>query len=181
VLLLLLIQAQFLAYHREDVTWIQRFAVLADVILLWTLWPAVLAGTSALAWPPLRAHPQLALLSLVPVAVAFFLATFPGGWLGDWNRYHRYIPANPITGWIGAVDNDGKSVSTSLHHLLFAGEIDEVSRRRKSPFSNSLMLTGFDALEAAKIDDEKKLIWAKQSVGLHGRDLQGQSSRRILL
>jgi uncharacterized protein YjbI with pentapeptide repeats len=236
VLLLLLIQAQFLAYHREDATWIQRFTVLGDVALLWVLWPAVLKGTSDVPWPPLflhrrliswmslvvgptlilsllqaqfllssewitwviladltllwalwpatvkfaralkwpiLSHPRLALLSLVPVLVAFFLATFPGGWLGDWNRNHRYIPGNPITGWLGAVDKDGKPVSTSLHHLLFAGEIDEVSRRRKSPFSNSLILTGFDALEAAKIDDEKKLNWSKQSVGLHGRNLQG--------
>ncbi len=39
VLLLLLIQVQFLPYHLEWVTWVQRFAVLADVILLWLLWP----------------------------------------------------------------------------------------------------------------------------------------------
>src|ERR1700719_3349674 len=35
VLLLLLIQVQFLPYHLAWVTWVQRFAVLADVILLW--------------------------------------------------------------------------------------------------------------------------------------------------
>jgi hypothetical protein len=50
VLLLLLIQAQFLPYHLEWVTWVQRFSVLADVILLWFLWPAVLNGRSKLMW-----------------------------------------------------------------------------------------------------------------------------------
>src|ERR1700736_570603 len=46
VLLLLLIQVQFLPYHLEWVTWVQRFAVLVDVGLLLALWPAVLNGRS---------------------------------------------------------------------------------------------------------------------------------------
>src|SRR5580704_3213897 len=50
VLLLLLIQVQFLPYHLEWVTWVQRFAVVADVILLWLLWPAVLNRRSKLMW-----------------------------------------------------------------------------------------------------------------------------------
>jgi hypothetical protein len=47
------IQVQFLPYHLEWVTWVQRFAVLIDVILLWTLWPAILNGRSDIKWPPL--------------------------------------------------------------------------------------------------------------------------------
>jgi hypothetical protein len=38
VLLLLLIEVQFLPYHLEWVTWVQRLAVLADIVLLWFLW-----------------------------------------------------------------------------------------------------------------------------------------------
>jgi hypothetical protein len=44
VVLLLLLQIQFLPYHLEWVTWVQRIAVLADVALLWFLWPPVLAS-----------------------------------------------------------------------------------------------------------------------------------------
>jgi hypothetical protein len=47
VLLLLLLQIQFLPYHLWWVTWVQRFAVLADLTLLWFLWPAVLASRLA--------------------------------------------------------------------------------------------------------------------------------------
>jgi len=50
VLLLLLIQVQFLPYHLEWVTWVQRVAIIVDVILLWALWPAVLNGRSKLMW-----------------------------------------------------------------------------------------------------------------------------------
>jgi hypothetical protein len=51
VLLLLLIQAQFLPYHLEPVTWVQRVAIVIDVILLWLLWSAVLnGGRSKLTW-----------------------------------------------------------------------------------------------------------------------------------
>jgi hypothetical protein len=39
VLLLLLIQVQFLPYHLEWVTWVQRIAIVVDVIFLWLLWP----------------------------------------------------------------------------------------------------------------------------------------------
>src|ERR1700730_3003656 len=61
VLLLLLIQIQFLPYHLEWVTWVQRFAVLADLTLLWFLWPAVLASRSAIRWPRLWRYPVLTL------------------------------------------------------------------------------------------------------------------------
>jgi hypothetical protein len=47
---------------------------------------------------------------------------------------------------------------TSFHDLLFNGGVDDVTRRRKSLFSNTLVLPGFDALEAAKIEDPKNSI-----------------------
>ncbi len=87
VLLLLLLQAQFLPYHREGVTWIQRFAVLGDVILLWVLWPAVLRGTTELPWPPLLRHRRLmSWLSLVvgPILLLLILQAqflLPSAWI----------------------------------------------------------------------------------------------------
>ena len=68
VLLLLLIQVQFLPYHLEWVTWVQRFAVFMDVVLLWTLWPAVLNGRSRIEWPQIWRYNMFTLLSLVRLA-----------------------------------------------------------------------------------------------------------------
>jgi len=61
---------------------------------------------------------------------------------------------------------------TSFHDLLFNGDVDDVTRRRKSLFSNTLVLPHFDALEAAKIDDPKKLDSVKHSMVLRGRHLE---------
>jgi uncharacterized protein YjbI with pentapeptide repeats len=55
---------------------------------------------------------------------------------------------------------------------LFSGQVDDFTRRRKSFFSNTLVLPGFDAVEAAKIDDPKKLDSVKQTLILRGRHLE---------
>ncbi|MGH6842605.1 MAG: pentapeptide repeat-containing protein [Methylocella sp.] len=47
-----------------------------------------------------------------------------------------------------------------------------MTHRRKSLFSNTLVLPYFDALEAAKIDDPKKLDWIKHTLVLRGRHLE---------
>jgi hypothetical protein len=92
VLLLLLIQAQFLPYHLAWVTWVQRVAVVADLLLLWALWPAVLEGRAELAWPRVWRPSVLILVvaSLVPILFAFAAATIPDEWLdknvAEWLR-----------------------------------------------------------------------------------------------
>jgi uncharacterized protein YjbI with pentapeptide repeats len=55
---------------------------------------------------------------------------------------------------------------------LFNGDIDNMTRRRKSLFSNTLVLPHFDVLEAAKIDDPNKLDSVKYSMVLRGRHLE---------
>ncbi|MDQ6702265.1 MAG: pentapeptide repeat-containing protein [Pseudomonadota bacterium] len=182
VLLLLLIQVQFLPYHFERVTWVQRFAIFADVILLWLLWPAVLYGRSKLMWRLERRGKRwpgvLALTGrytvgltacLVPIGLSFTAATFPGERMEDWIGNEQWIPPNGLTAWIGQQD---KSIWTSFHDLMFNGDVDVVTRRRKSLFSNTLVLPEFDALEAAKIDDPKKLDTVKQTLVLRGRHLE---------
>jgi len=42
LLLLLIFQVQFLAYHDVSTTWVHRVAVIADLLLVWLLWPAVI-------------------------------------------------------------------------------------------------------------------------------------------
>jgi uncharacterized protein YjbI with pentapeptide repeats len=191
VLLLLLIQVQFLPYHLESVTWLQRLALLADITLLWYLWPAVLQSRSALSWPPLRHHKFAAVVSLILVSLSFIAATFPGEWLDEHVGKKQWIPLlasvtqlkpmNPpgptLTPFGASVFHVGSSIKlwrwTSIHDLLFNGQVDEITRRRKSLFSNTLVLSGFDALEAAKIDPEKLNDGSvKYSLVLRGRHLE---------
>jgi hypothetical protein len=94
-----------LPYHLEWVTWIQRFAVFPDVILLWLLWPAVLNGRSKLMWHLERrgkGWPGVLALTgryiagliacLIPVGFAFTAATFPGEGMEDWIGKRQTIP-----------------------------------------------------------------------------------------
>ncbi len=167
ILLLLLIQVQFLPYHLEWVIWVQRLAVFADVILLWLLWPAVLDGRSKIAWPQVWRHKVFMVLSLVPIWVAFITATFPGELIDEWIGPWEIIPQNRVTAWLG---QDGW---TSIHNLLFHGKVDQITRRRKSYFSDTLVIADFDALEAAKIADPEKFDAVKQTLNLRGLNLEG--------
>ncbi|HUI19819.1 MAG TPA: pentapeptide repeat-containing protein [Methylocella sp.] len=167
VLLLLLIEAQFLPYHLEWVTWVQRFAVLADIILLWALWPTVLDGRSKIAWPRVWRHKVFAVLSLVPIWLAFITATFPGDFIdqriGPWN----VIPPNRVTAWLG------QEGWTSVHNILFHGKVDQTTLCRMSYFSDTLVIADFDALQAAKIASPEKLGTAKHTLALRGLNLKG--------
>jgi hypothetical protein len=159
VLLLLLLQAQFLPYHLEWVTWVQRFAVLVDLILLWFMWPAVLNGRSTLMWRLERrgkGWPGVLALtgryiagltaSLIPIGLAFTVATFPGERMDAHIGNKQWIPPNCVTARLGAKDRDDKPVWTSFHDLLYNGKVDGVTRRRKSLFSSTLVLPGFDKI-----------------------------------
>jgi len=180
VSLLLLIQVQFLPYHLEWVTWVQRIALLADVVLLWLLWPAVLGGRSEIRWPRLWRHPAAVVASLVPIALAFVVARYPGEWMDERVSQTHWIPPYPRQAWQEAKDWRGFANAwvcqpgwTSVHDFLFNGDVDGVTRRRKSAFSNTLILPGFDGLAAAKIDDLKKLDSIKRTLTLRGRHLEG--------
>jgi uncharacterized protein YjbI with pentapeptide repeats len=177
VLLLLLIQVQFLPYHNEAVTLWHRAMVLADVILLWALWPAVLESRSTITRPSPKRHPVLALWGLIAIGLAFTAITFPGERLEEWVGSKQWIPPNTVTAWLGARDLDGTAIKTSLHDLLVEGPIDERLRRRKSPFSNTLVLPGFDAPAATKSGDPSKLDSGKPILVLVGRRLEGVDFR----
>lgn len=78
VLLLLACQIRFLPYHAESMTWWHRAAVMADLVLLWALWPSVLhpSGTFSAAWldlfgAPFRLIRQLATTSRAQLQTIF--------------------------------------------------------------------------------------------------------------
>jgi hypothetical protein len=69
-------------------------------------------------------------------------------------------------------DGKEKTKRVSTHTLLFAGEVDITTRRRKSLFSNTLVLPGFNLYEALKIDDPKKLAWRDHLFDLRAHHLE---------
>jgi hypothetical protein len=58
IALLVYFQTQFLPYHDRTVTWFQRCIVVADLMLLWTLWPSIDRGkVTRIAWHDLCCAP----------------------------------------------------------------------------------------------------------------------------
>jgi hypothetical protein len=161
VALLVFFELQFLPYHDWAITWWHRIAVLADIALLWMLWPSISRGeTAGLSWRDLRRGKILALgfASLVPVLLVTAIATFPGEWLED-------------NLWKEGKDKPWRLAS--MHELLVAGEVDFAARRPKSIWSNRLVLPGFDAIDHAKFDSEAKIAALPETVSLRSRHLEG--------
>jgi uncharacterized protein YjbI with pentapeptide repeats len=164
VLVLLLLQIQFLPFHDTRITWAQRGALFVDVLLLWPLRPPVLADLSVESFGRARLFSRalrgfgLVLAGVMSIAAVWFslvIATIPG------ERQETALAWLDRQGWL-----------VSTHKLLFAGEVDDTTRRRKSLFSNTLVLPGFNLYEALKIDDPKKRAWKEHLYGLRGRHLE---------
>jgi hypothetical protein len=146
VLVLLQAQVTFLPYHREWIVWLQRVAVLIDLALIWYFWIHLrsdenpINGVLRKAWMCLGGGAG----TLCVVIFSTYLATFPGEWI------KTHLPE-----------------FSSLQKLLFQGDMDAVSRRPQSVFSNRLVLTA----ESFVVDPEKL---DKITVGrsFRGRDLR---------
>ena len=185
LLLLLLIQVQFLPFHSEGITWLHRGFVLVDVVLLWALWPTVVDGENEIIWLRPWRHILFALGSSAAIGIAVTAATFPGEWLDEHIGNKQWIPPNYVTAWLGATDEQDNPKSTSFHDLMFNGPYNEASQRRKSLFSNTLVLPGFDALVAAKIDNSKlgavKQTIARKNGHFESAIFRGADLRKINL
>lgn len=176
ILLLLLLQIQFLPYHDAWITWTHRIALLADFGLLCWAWPKVLRSRDELRgwrwWTSWAKSLLVVALGLVAVLFSWAVATFPGEWQEENLPSHAITPsknlmAAPQSRWFSS------TVPRSLHDWLFVGSIDDISRRRKSWFSNTLVLPGFNLYESLKIDDPDKVKWQGYLLDLRGRDLNG--------
>ena len=159
---------QFLPYHHEPIAWWQRIIVVADLLLLWILWPSIARGQMAfITWSDLR-RPRVALAALAsvtPIMLIFSIATFPGEWLDKNLPAVRFIPAKEA--------KDGSRRWVSLHELLVAGDVDLVARKPTSLWSNVLVLPGVNALDHAKFDTEAKIAAVPETLSLRGRRLEG--------
>jgi uncharacterized protein YjbI with pentapeptide repeats len=149
VLILLQGQVTFLPYHREWVVWLQRVAVLIDLAVIWYFWKRVrsdnepiVARVPGKAWPILGAAASVCVF-LFSVGVA----TFPGERADAHVPDIRIIPTTWRPHW--SKEDDW----TSLHELLFAGAVNEVSGRPRSLFSNRLVLTDQTFVDPDKLDN----------------------------
>ena len=164
VALLLLLQLQFLPYHDSSITWTHRVALLLEFVQVWWLWRKIFAGQTEIdeprRWPSWGGPLSIAVTAAV-VVFSWILATFPGEW------------ENRPLAWIASIAppelNKWRSAG---NEWLFNGEVDDISRRRVSWFSNTLVLPGFSLYDALKIDDPKKVEW-HDLFDARGRDLKG--------
>jgi uncharacterized protein YjbI with pentapeptide repeats len=165
--LLVLFHLQFLPYHHEIIAWWLRGALLIDLVLLWMLWPSVVRGAmTPLSWRDFR-RPRIAgwaVLSLAPLLLVFTIATFPGEWLHANLPPLRFVPLPTRT----ADEPDGWTLR-SIHELLFGGDVDLVTRKPTSLWSNRLVLPGLDISDRAKGGGDA----LAGAFSLRGRGLEG--------
>ena len=203
VLLLLMMQLQFLPFHSPFIAWTQRIVLALDLALIWWLWGTIRSGREiesnrgALFWAG-RILGLAAGLVLTIGAILFStaVATFPGEWQEDHLPSVRILPMiqSAMEMELAIKTNDQSrqqrnesvwnSVMTSwdwiralgkvsFHEWIFNSPLNEITRRRWLPFSNVLVLTGFNVLEGLGIDDPKKEDWRDFVFRARGRDLKG--------
>jgi uncharacterized protein YjbI with pentapeptide repeats len=159
VLILLQGQVTFLPYHREWVLWLLRVAVLIDLAVIWYFWKRVRSSNEPMvARVPGKSWPIVgAAASVCVFLLSIGIATFPGE-RQDHVPAIRLIPTNWRPHW------SKKDNWTSLHELLFAGAVDEVSGQPRSLFSNRLVL-----IDQSFVDPDK-LVANEISHSYRGRD-----------
>ncbi len=126
VLLLLLMQIQFLPFHNNFITWTNRLALLADLILVWCLWRKIPSGREVEGRNPMAALAAFEIALLLSFAAVFFswiVTTFPGEsqeeFLAKWDKPRWAI---------------------APHNWVFNLPFDSNTGRRKSFFSSTLVL-----------------------------------------
>jgi len=145
VLILLQAQVTFLPYHREWIVWLQRVAVLIDLVLIWYFWIHLrsdddsIKGVWRKAWMYLGGTGTLCV-----VIFSTYLATFPG------ESIKAHLPELSL-----------------LQALLFEGGVDAVHGRLLSVFSNRLVLP-----DQSFVVDPEKLDKITVSRSFRGRDLR---------
>jgi hypothetical protein len=178
IALLVLFPLQFLPYHSEWITWWQRLAIVIDIALLWILWPSIASGeTTRLRGNDFRRVPVLGslLASSLALLLAVTIATFPGEWLEEKLPPVRLIPTT-WEAWtlpsVQAIQAPGSGWAT-LHELLVAGEVNYVTGRPQSLWSNVLVLPNFEVGDRVKFDTEGKIAISSIIMSLRGRSLEG--------
>lgn len=145
---------------------------------MWWLWRRVLSGRKAdgrrRAWANWAWTAAGLVLGLAAVLFSGAVATFPGEWQEEdlpsaqifpkmeelWVRSDELVqPKEQSFGdWIASYrDWALNSEKVSLHDWVFKAPVDDATRRRRLPFSNTLVLPGLNVYEDLKIDDPDKM------------------------
>ncbi len=141
LVLLLMIQLQFLAYQSELITWLHRIAILIDVLLLWIFWPAIRTGD----WTPVR-KPRL--MGTAVYGLMFFvclIATFPG----------EFADGGPnARDWAKHTDSRGWWIKDKIFGGVIPSEQNSAKLQNGLPgFARTLHLAdAFDLLDLDKIE-----------------------------
>jgi len=167
VLVLLLIELQFLPYHDTHISWFHRGLLAFDLIFIWLLWISILSGRNkdTLADAPgwilfwrgfLRFARRLVAVPLT-LAIVFFsvlVATYPGEWKEWPYKIAPKLEPTPVTDVIfGRTDASSKEITGTWP-------------------ANSLKLSEFDIYEALKVEGADKLKWRPYVFSLRGRHLE---------
>jgi hypothetical protein len=176
VLLLLMMQLQFLPFHSSFITWTQRIVLMLDLALIWWLWGTIRSGREvagsrgALFW----AGRILGLATGVALTIGVILfstavATFPGEWQEDHLPSAQILPKIELA---SGSDDQAKqqrkeslwdwvktSEKVALHDWIFNSPLDDITRHRLLPFANTLVLIGFNVLEGLHVDGPKNEDW----------------------
>jgi uncharacterized protein YjbI with pentapeptide repeats len=147
IFLLAFLEVQFLPYHHYSVLLAQRAVLVADVLLLWWLWPV------KWSWPLARRALGAAVRTKRTWKIA--MAAVVGATL--FQLIVASLPDEPFV---------------FLHDELFSGTVDMVRGKPAGWFSNVLVLPDFVAIDRSKsrqLDAPEEGV----SISLRGRDLDG--------
>lgn len=147
VVLLMLIQLQFLPYHHLYVTWAQRIVLLADLFLIWWFWPAIRR----------RQVPRWALAGRgVGTAAAIYFSslvlTFPGEPQDDLLASLPAIMVNEETVANWSDSAPAQRGFFTLYEAMFGVKLDP-DRHGEGLFSNRLVLNEFVAIDRKQLKE----------------------------
>ena len=161
IALLVFFQLQFLPYHDEAVAWWQRVAVVADLALLWLLWPSIARGQTTRCGGAISAASRSRCSgwpAWPPVLLVFTIATYPGEWLEKALPSIQLVPIR--------IDGHGAWTWTSLHKIMVAGDVDLDARKPTSLWSNRLVLPAFDVFDLGKFERDAKIADLPETISL---------------
>ena len=174
-------QIYFLPYQHEGVTWVHRLATMTDLALLWLFWPAIHHGYESLKMFSPWGSFWAVVGGLVSFAVAMFslfVITFPGEHADKvasdkWWRALLQLSEDEL--WRTPKD----PVLWTLKGWLFEGRVNEITGKRASLFSRTLVIPRGDFIDDNKLEaqsnreKDKKPYDRARLISFRGRNLRG--------
>ena len=150
VIVLMWAQARFLAYHGDWITFFHQLAVLADLALLWLLWPRAAASKGLVK----------ALGYAVSIVLSLLLAAF--------SLFDAVVPEGP---W---ENNVGRLYPGNLLEKVFGGRVRYLDLAEKTLVLEEAPPEILAAYIASKRDGEMKAarLGHTRGLDLHDRDLR---------